>query len=116
MVHPGNREDRPITEIWKAITPAAVISFTEFSAADMAAMRSAGVALVVALLGRASHDQRELEVPQHLIGRRQAEHLTAAGHTRLGYASPTTSGSGSSPTRGWPVCRRPARPRASPAR
>ena len=88
VVHPGNREDRPISEIWRAITPAAVISFADFSAADMAAMRSAGVALVVALLGRASHDQRELEVPQQLIGRRQAEHLTAAGHTRLGYAFP----------------------------
>jgi DNA-binding LacI/PurR family transcriptional regulator len=88
VVHPGNREDRPISEIWRAITPAAVIAFTDFSAADMAAMRSAGVALVVALLGRASHDQRELEVPQDLIGRRQVEHLAGAGHTRLGYAYP----------------------------
>jgi DNA-binding LacI/PurR family transcriptional regulator len=88
VVHPGNREDRPITEIWKAITPAAVIAFDEFSAADMAAMRSAGVALVVGLLGRVSHDQRELEVPQQLIGRRQVEHLAGAGHTRLGYACP----------------------------
>jgi DNA-binding LacI/PurR family transcriptional regulator len=90
VVHPGTREDRPISDLWKAITPAAVISFSDFSDDEMAAMRSAGVALVVALLGRGRHLQhaRELEVPQELIGRRQAAHLLGAGHTRLGYAFP----------------------------
>jgi DNA-binding LacI/PurR family transcriptional regulator len=88
VVHPGNREDRPISEIWKAITPAAVIAFADFSPGEMAAMRSAGVAFVVALFGREPQHGRELEVPQQLVGRRQVEHLTAAGHTRLGYARP----------------------------
>ena len=88
VVHPGNREDRPISEIWKAITPAAVIAFADFSAGEIAAMRAAGVALVVALLGREPQRGRELEMPQHLVGRRQVEHLTAAGHTRLGFAYP----------------------------
>ncbi|NMO51514.1 substrate-binding domain-containing protein [Actinoplanes sp. TBRC 11911] len=31
---------------------------------------------------------RSLDMPQQLIGRRQAEHLAAAGHTRIGYAAP----------------------------
>ncbi|GIM88475.1 LacI family DNA-binding transcriptional regulator [Paractinoplanes toevensis] len=89
VVHPGNREDRPIGEIWKAITPAAVIAYTDFSPGEIVAMRSAGVALVVASLGRgAQPDRRELAVPQQLIGRQQAGHLIAAGHTRLGYAYP----------------------------
>ncbi|MFI6077982.1 LacI family DNA-binding transcriptional regulator [Actinoplanes sp. NPDC051343] len=88
VVHPGNREDRPISEIWKAITPAAVIAYADFSPDEMAAMRSAGVALVVALFGREPLHGRELEIPQQLVGRRQVEHLAAAGHTRLGYASP----------------------------
>jgi DNA-binding LacI/PurR family transcriptional regulator len=93
VVHPGNREDRPISEIWKAITPAAVIAFADFSPGEMAAMRAAGVALVVALFGRepqsgAAEHGRELDIPQRLVGRRQVEHLTAAGHTRLGYAWP----------------------------
>ncbi|MGX6608525.1 LacI family DNA-binding transcriptional regulator, partial [Micromonosporaceae bacterium Da 78-11] len=89
VVHPGNREDRPIAEIWKAITPAAVIAFADFSAAETAAMRSAGVALVVAMLGRERPGQRGTEVAsQQLIGRRQVEHLAFAGHTRLGYAYP----------------------------
>jgi DNA-binding LacI/PurR family transcriptional regulator len=83
VVHPGNREDRPIAEIWKAITPAAVIAYDDFSPDEMAAMRAAGVALVMALFGR--DPQR---MPQQLIGRRQAGHLAAAGHTRLGYAGP----------------------------
>lgn len=127
VVHPGNREDRPIGEIWKTITPAAVIAFDDFSDAEMAAMHAAGVALVVPLLGRgpsgaasvgAVRERRAPEGsagprrrrppeaprpgaaaygvngegtsmrPQELIGRRQAEHLVAAGHTRLGYAAP----------------------------
>jgi DNA-binding LacI/PurR family transcriptional regulator len=87
-VHPGNREDRPISEIWKAITPAAVISFADFSEEETDAMRAAGVALVVALLGREPRHDRELTVPQHLIGCRQVEHLVAAGHTRIGYGFP----------------------------
>lgn len=89
VVHPGNREDRPMSDIWKAITPAAVIAFTDFSPGQIAAMRSAGVALVVALFGDGRQDgRRELEVPQQLIGRRQAGHLIATGHTRIGYAYP----------------------------
>lgn len=84
VVHPGNREDRPITEIWKAITPAAVIAFADFSADEIAAMRASGVVLVAALLGQ----DRQLSVPQELLGHRQAAHLAAAGHTRLGYAWP----------------------------
>src|SRR3954449_12712011 len=61
VVHPGNREDRPISDLWKAITPAAVIVFTDFSDDEMAAMRSAGVALVVALLGRGGPRGSELD-------------------------------------------------------
>jgi DNA-binding LacI/PurR family transcriptional regulator len=88
VAHPGSREDRPIADIWKAITPAAVLAFTDFSDDEIDAMRAAGVALVVALLGRTRQRRRELEVPQQLVGRLQAEHLAARGHTRLGYAYP----------------------------
>jgi DNA-binding LacI/PurR family transcriptional regulator len=88
VAHPGNREDRPIAEIWKAITPAAVLAFTDFSDGEIDAMRSAGVALVVALLGRSRQRRGELEVPQQLVGRLQAGRLAGGGHTRLGYAFP----------------------------
>jgi DNA-binding LacI/PurR family transcriptional regulator len=88
VAHPGSREDRPIAEIWKALTPAAVLAFADFSDDEIDAMRSAGVALVVALLGRTRQRRRELEVSQQLVGRLQAVHLAAAGHTRIGYAYP----------------------------
>jgi DNA-binding LacI/PurR family transcriptional regulator len=88
VAHPGSREDRPISNIWKAITPAAVLAFADFSDGEIDAMRSAGVALVVALLGRTRQSRGELEVPQQRVGRLQAAHLIGAGHTRLGYAYP----------------------------
>jgi DNA-binding LacI/PurR family transcriptional regulator len=88
VAHPGSREDRPISDIWKAITPAAVLAFADFSDHEIDAMRSAGVALVVALLGRTRQSRGELEVPQQRVGRLQAEHLISSGHTRLGYAYP----------------------------
>jgi DNA-binding LacI/PurR family transcriptional regulator len=88
VAHPGNHADRPITDLWKAITPAAVLAFTDFTAAEINAMRAAGVALVVGLLGRSTSPRRELEVPQQHVGRLQAEHLAAAGHTAIGYAYP----------------------------
>ncbi|HEU4424475.1 MAG TPA: LacI family DNA-binding transcriptional regulator [Pilimelia sp.] len=88
VLHPSTADARPTAEIWKAITPAAVLAFEELSAAEVAAMRAAGVALVVALLGSSKDQRRELEVQQQRVGRLQAEHLVAAGHTRIGYASP----------------------------
>jgi DNA-binding LacI/PurR family transcriptional regulator len=88
VAHPGSREDRPIAEIWKALTPAAVLAFADFSPGEIDAMRAAGVALVVALLGRTRQRRRELEVPQQLVGRLQAGHLADHGHTRLGYGYP----------------------------
>ena len=88
VAHPTARADRPISDIWKTITPAAVLAFEELSDAEIAAMRAAGVAVVVALLGGARPRRRELEVPQQRIGRLQVEHLASVGHTRLGYAYP----------------------------
>jgi DNA-binding LacI/PurR family transcriptional regulator len=88
LAHPLARGDRPISDIWKTITPAAVLAFDEFSAAETAVMRAAGVALVVALLGRSAERRRELEVPQQRIGRLQAGHLAATGRTPLGFAYP----------------------------
>lgn len=88
VAHPCARADRPISEIWKALTPAAVLAFEDLSDDEVAAMRAAGVALVVALLGRSRQRPGELEVPQQRVGQRQAEHLIAAGHRRLGYAYP----------------------------
>jgi len=88
VAHPSTRADRPVADIWKALTPAAVLAFEEISEDELAAMRAAGVAPLVALLGRSRQRRRELELPQQRIGRLQATHLATAGHTLLGYAYP----------------------------
>jgi DNA-binding LacI/PurR family transcriptional regulator len=86
LAHPRARAGRSVAEIWKAITPAAVVAFDEFDEQEAAAMRSAGVRLVVALLGRSPRRGLELEYPQQRIGRVQVEHLAATGHHSIGFA------------------------------
>ena len=91
VVHPASRDDRPISELWKALTPAAVLAFGDFSdlsEEEMAAMRAAGVAPVVPLAGGSGGARRELDPAQQRVGRLQARHLAGLGHTVLGYAYP----------------------------
>jgi DNA-binding LacI/PurR family transcriptional regulator len=88
VVHPRAGGSRPISDIWKTMTPAAVITFEELTEDEATAMHAAGVAQVVVLLGRSRQHRRELEVPQQRIGRLQTEHLAATGHRHLGYAYP----------------------------
>ena len=91
VVHPASRDDRPIAEVWKALTPAAVLAFGDLSdltEEEIAAMRAAGVAPVVPLAGGSSAARGELDPAQQLVGRLQARHLAGLGHERLGYAYP----------------------------
>ena len=87
VVHPGTRAARPLSEVWKAITPAAVLALDEFSDADAEAMRAAGVEVIVAMHGTTRERAREMPAPDNPIGALQARHL-ANSHTRLGYAYP----------------------------
>ena len=90
VVHPASRDDRPISELWKALTPAAVLAFGDFSdlsEQELAAMRAAGVAPVVPLAG-GSGGERRLDPAQQRVGRLQAQHLAGLGHRLLGYAYP----------------------------
>ena len=86
VAHPRSA-GRPVSEVWKAITPAAVISFEELEAGEAGRLRQAGIELAVALLGSRGAG-RAMDVPEQRTGRLQAEHLAATGHRRLGYASP----------------------------
>ncbi|WP_067500835.1 hypothetical protein [Actinoplanes sp. TFC3] len=38
----GTRRRRPISEVWKALTPAAVLAFTSFTDPEFEAMHAAG--------------------------------------------------------------------------
>jgi DNA-binding LacI/PurR family transcriptional regulator len=86
VAHPRSA-GRSISDVWKAITPAAVISFEELDPTEAAKLQTAGIPLAVALFGGREGAQA-MDIPEQRTGRLQAEHLAAAGHRRLGYAWP----------------------------
>jgi len=87
VVHPRSREARPIADVWKATTPAAVVTFEEFTREEAAAMRAAGIEVGVSLLSHSGRG-RNFGLRGQRTGSLQVEHLAAAGHRRLGYALP----------------------------
>jgi DNA-binding LacI/PurR family transcriptional regulator len=78
---------RPLSEIWKAITPGAVVTFEELDQIETQKLHAAGVELTVALIG-GRRGPRALDIPEQRAGLMQVEHLAAAGHRHLGYAWP----------------------------
>ncbi|MCO1660833.1 LacI family DNA-binding transcriptional regulator [Pseudonocardia humida] len=87
VLHPDSRAVRPMGEVWKAITPVAVLAFDALTPAEAAAMRAAGVEVVVTLHSPVEQRPGELLQPQDPVGGLQARHL-APTHRRLGYAYP----------------------------
>ncbi|HET9647151.1 MAG TPA: LacI family DNA-binding transcriptional regulator [Microlunatus sp.] len=87
VAHPRSA-GRPISDVWKAITPAAVITFEELDDTETDRLRGAGIELAVALLGDGRQSARAMDIPEQRTGRLQAEHLAASGHRILGYAWP----------------------------
>jgi DNA-binding LacI/PurR family transcriptional regulator len=87
VMHPGTRGTRPLTEVWKTITPVAVLALDALSPAEASAIRTAGVEVVVTLRDSAEQRRGEVLLPENPIGALQARHL-AASHRRLGYAYP----------------------------
>ncbi|UUU19416.1 LacI family DNA-binding transcriptional regulator [Streptomyces sp. DSM 40750] len=86
LVHSSAQPARPLREIWRALTPAAVLALSEFPEAEAEAMRAAGIEVVMAMHGSA-RDARSPLVSEEPIGAMQARHL-AGSHRRLGYAYP----------------------------
>ena len=83
LVHSNTRSARPLSEIWKTITPAAVLALDRFSTAEAEVMRAAGVQVIVALHASTRRRWREIRTPENPIGALQARHL-ATTHHRLG--------------------------------
>lgn len=76
------RGDRPLSDLWRAVTPRTVVGLAAFDPEDVRAMRRAGIQVV-----DTSRAEPGAENPQPRIGRLQAERLIAGGRTRLGYAT-----------------------------
>ncbi len=85
LVHHG-RGPRPLSELWRAVTPLAVVGFTAFPAAEERAMRQAGIQVVSTMTE--PENPRAFAADQGHIGRLQVEHLLARGHRVIGHAAP----------------------------
>ncbi|MGI5423500.1 LacI family DNA-binding transcriptional regulator [Streptomyces sp. CA-179760] len=93
LVHSAAHPARPLAEVWKALTPAAVLALDAFPETEAGAMRAAGIEVVMAVHGSAGSGNRSALVPEEPIGAAQARHL-APTHRRLGYAYPDLAGLG----------------------
>ena len=88
VAHPRAETTRPISQIWRAITPAAVVTFEDPSDEDAAAMEAAGIDLSIVLFSQNERRRGEMAAPEQQIGRMQVEHLASVGHRGIGYAYP----------------------------
>ncbi|WP_405529017.1 LacI family transcriptional regulator [Streptomyces canus] len=95
LVHSAAHPARPLREVWKALTPAAVLALDAFpeAEAEAGAMRAAGIEVVMAVHGSVRSGHRAPLVSEEPIGAAQARHLVQA-HSRLGYAYPDVAGLG----------------------
>ncbi|WP_425247545.1 LacI family DNA-binding transcriptional regulator [Streptomyces sp. NEAU-NA10] len=87
LVHSSAHPVRPLREIWKALTPAAVLALDAFPESEAGAMRAAGIEVVMAVHGSAQGRHRPALVSEEPVGAAQARHL-ADSHRRIGYACP----------------------------
>ncbi|MEU6228266.1 LacI family DNA-binding transcriptional regulator [Streptomyces sp. NPDC047042] len=87
LVHSAAHPARPLREIWRALTPAAVLALNEFPESEADAMRAAGIEVVMTMHGAVGRDLRSPLVAEEPIGALQARHLVPA-HRRIGYAYP----------------------------
>ncbi len=86
LVH-HNRGPQRLAELWREVTPRAVVGLTRFAPDDERAMHEAGI-LVVRTSLDPDCEPGVFAVPQTCIGRLQVDHLAERGHQVLGYAAP----------------------------
>ena len=86
LVHHG-RGTQPLSELWRAVTPRAVVGFTAFAPQDERSMRQAGIQVVGTALEEDPRDPVVHSVSQTGIGRLQVQHLAARGHRMIAYAA-----------------------------
>ena len=87
-MHQG-RASRPLADLWRAVTPRAVVGFTAFTPSERQAMERAGIQVLGTVLEQDDELPGSFSVAQSEMGRLQVRHLTGAGHDMIGYAAPT---------------------------
>ncbi|GHJ47235.1 LacI family transcriptional regulator [Catellatospora sp. TT07R-123] len=83
LVHPRAGSNRHLSDLWRDVTPALVITVDPLGPHELSQLDAAGIAHLPFRLGE---DGAALGASQDTIGRIQAEHLVGLGHRRLGYA------------------------------
>jgi DNA-binding LacI/PurR family transcriptional regulator len=87
LVH-HDRPPRPLSDLWRAVTPCVVLGLAPFADEDERAMRRAGIKIVGSVLDE-EHAPGTFSAPQTEIGRLQVQHLVERGHRVLAYAAPS---------------------------
>jgi DNA-binding LacI/PurR family transcriptional regulator len=88
LLHPRTNSKRPVSALWKSITPAVVILFEQPDEDEKAAIKAAGAALAIVSLTDVKTQGNRYRFADESLGRLQVEHLAAAGHRTLGYGYP----------------------------
>ncbi len=79
--------DRPLGGVWRAVTPAAVVSMEGVDERDRRSLADHGIPLVSAPLRPQTTAEGALATSHPSIGALQLQHLAATGHRRTGYAT-----------------------------
>jgi DNA-binding LacI/PurR family transcriptional regulator len=84
VMHVHLRSARPVADLWRAITPAAVINHQALNDTELEAVRRAGIPVITPIYD--VNGTSTFADFQRRIGFLQAEHLATTGHRRLGFA------------------------------
>lgn len=87
LVTHAHLRDRPLDDLWRALTPAAVVRVGELGEKEDEQLRRAQIGVLVEV-GDSEDSGAALNVPMRRMGRLQAEYLASRGHRRIGYAAP----------------------------
>ena len=87
LAHPQVTGHGDLAQLWKAISPVAVLNFGQLGRAEIDSIRAAGVDVTLSLGGGEGGRTLFPDLGSR-TGRIQAEHLAARGHARIGYAFP----------------------------
>lgn len=85
LVH-HQRGEKPLAQLWRAVTPRAVLGLSPFAPEDEKAMRRVGIEVFNSTLDEDSAAGR-FSVPQTVVGQLQVDHLVDRGHRVIAYAS-----------------------------